>query len=351
MNALWQEHLLARGARFQGALVSAFHADPMPERQAAETGSLLAPLALGQLAFGGPDAVKLLQGQLSNDIAGLAENQSLIAGFSNPQGRLRAIVRVFRREGEYILMLPAELIGAVHAEFRKYAPLYRGLTLRDASEERVVLGLSGLMAGERLAGLTGTLPEAPGDVVGEEGLSVIRLPGTTPRYLLITSPEQAIALWPNLADGLVIGGESAWDLTEIAAGQPQVYASTAEQLLPHHVNLQLVDGIHWKKGCYTGQEIIARMHYRSTLKRHMYHARTTEGPVPAPGSALFRDGAPAGTVIRAAGNAAGGVDLLVDLAIDTVHTGEARLGSSNGPILSYVELPYALVASYQSGNA
>lgn len=350
MTPSWQEFLAQAGAHGDAGLVSHFGA-PETERRAALDGDILVPLKRGLLRFEGSDAARLLHGQLSQDIQNLAEDRSALAGFANVQGRLRAIVRVFRAEGAYWLQLPSALMEAVHAEFRKFAPLYRQLKLSEATDELVLLGLSGPGAEAKLAALLGAAPAETGAAVTARELTAIRLPGGPARFQLLGREAAVRAAWPELAAGATLAGEGAWELTEIAMGLPEVQAETAQTYLPLHINLQLVDGIHWKKGCYTGQEIIARMHYRSTLKRHMYRAEVSAAACPAPGAPVFAAGAPVGTVVRAARGPEGRVHLLAELPIEQREHGEIRLGEPDGPILSFDELPYALVASYQSGQS
>lgn len=350
--SLWLETLAAAGARLAADASAVLDfGDAEHERASAESGSVLAPLADGLLRFEGADGAKLLNGQLSNDIQNLNETQSVLAGFATPQGRLRAIVRAFHHDGALYLQLPAGLVDAVHAEFRKFAPLYRQLKLSVASGELALLGLSGPEAEAALTAEFPVLPAEAGCAVAHAGLTLIRLAGVAARFELIASAQTLAPVFERLRARLTPIGSPAWELTEIAAGLPQVYPETAGAYLPLHLNLQLVGGIHWKKGCYTGQEIIARMHYRSTLKRHAYRAHVQSESVPAPGTPLIADGQEAGSVIRAAAASGGRVEMLVELPNDTVRSAVSRLGDANGPILHIGELPYALVASYQSGNA
>ncbi|MBI2379819.1 MAG: folate-binding protein YgfZ [Gammaproteobacteria bacterium] len=347
MTASWQEFLAALGARCaDGQLLDFGELDA--ERAAALGGNVLAPLSPALLRFAGADAAKLLHGQLSQDIQNLPEHASVLAGFANVQGRLRAIVRVSRFEDAYWLQTQAGVADAVQAEFRKFAPLYRQLKLDAASDGLVVLGLAGQIAAERVLALFGALPEQPGQGVAAKGLLALRLPGAGPRFQLMGREATVRERWAELSLGFTLVGPESWELTEIAAGLPEVHAETAQAYLPLHINLQLVDGIHWKKGCYTGQEIIARMHYRSTLKRHAYLAHARSDTRPAPGMEVFSGGQAVGTVVRAARAGAGLVHLLTELPIEAKERGEVRLGSADGPILEFDELPYSLVASYQS---
>ena len=158
-------------------------------------------------------------------------------------------------------------------------------------------------------------------------------------------------LWERLAPPAVPTGPRAWTWLDIAAGVPRIDAATSEQFVPQMVNLELLGGVDFKKGCYPGQEIVARMHYLGRLKQRMYRAQA--GSAVTPGTPVFAPdlpGQPTGAVIAAAAAPAGGYDVLAVLQMRSAAGGVLHLGSATGPTLQLSSLPYALPAENGSGE-
>jgi hypothetical protein len=196
---------------------------------------------LGTLRFNGPDARKFLQGQLSNDLARLEPGAMLRAGLHNAQGRTLALLALIERSQDDILaLLPRELLAPISAQLRRYL-LRAKLALTDVTAQFRIHGLRGHESAQ---------PPADG---------VLYAPG---RALLI---RPALAAAPS---GAPMSRER-WRALDIAAGLPQVYAASSAQFVAQMLNLDCIDAVSFGKGCYTGQEVIARAHYRGRVKRRM----------------------------------------------------------------------------------
>jgi len=201
---------------------------------------------LGAIRVQGPDAVKFLQGQLSNDLTLLSAQNPLLAGFHNPQGRAIALLRLAWLGPQDILaILPRELAPAVATRLSKFV-LRAKVKIADES------------ASWRVAGLV--TPAPPPDSV-----SIGIGPG---RYWRVTPADRIIDL-----PGYAALDREGWRALDIAAGLPQVYAATSEEFVAQMLNLDVLGGSAFDKGCYTGQEIIARAHYRGQVKRRMQRFR------------------------------------------------------------------------------
>ena len=137
-----------------------------------------------------------------------------------------------------------------------------------------------------LGGLGLALPELDNDLVVTDGVTILRLPAPVPRFELIGAFERLTAVWNALTPGCSTADADAWALLDIRAGLPTVYTATVEAFVPQMVNLQLLDGVSFNKGCYVGQEVVARMQYLGTLKRRMYLAEVETQTVPQPGDEL-----------------------------------------------------------------
>ena len=255
--------------------------------------SLLLPL--GVLHVRGTDAITFLQGQVSNDVAQLSPSRALLAGYHNPQGRVIALLRLLQPSpGEVLAVLPRELATTVAARLAKFI-LRAKVTVTDVSAQWTVTGLVGSAAGAsdlRPADDAGdppgtALPPAP-DVTARLGASLaVRLGGEPGRWLLITPAAQPAAPAGDAT------GRQAWQRLAVAAGEPQVYARTSEEFVAQMLNLDALGAIAFDKGCYTGQEVIARAHYRGRVKRRMQRFVSTAPVLLQPADAgVLEDGRP-----------------------------------------------------------
>ena len=243
---------------------------------------------LGVLRIHGPDAVRFLQGQVSNDVTRLAAGQAVLAGYHTPQGRTIALLRLAARtENELLAILPRELVTSVSQRLAKYV-LRSKVTVADASAEWHVSALA--PAHELPEGAPAALPEddlptpRPGALERRGERIYLGIGGTPARWIEI-APASARCAEPNEA------ARERWRLLDIRAGLVQVYAATSEHFVAQMLNLDLLDAVAFEKGCYTGQEVIARAHYRGRVKRRAQRLRTREPLTLAPGaSGVLADG-------------------------------------------------------------
>jgi len=343
MKADWKAFLEDAGAEFDGERVAHF-GNPEREQEVALSGLVFADLEyLGVISVHGADAGTFLQSQLSNDISALDAGRSQLNAFCTPKGRMLGLMRVFRADDGYFLRLPADSLEAVLQRLRMFV-LRSNVTLEDASDNFLRIGVSGTDADNEIRGTIGTCPDAVNAVVQAGPLTIVRVPGAEPRFEVFASSLQAAQqFWDALNVRGAPVGESAWRLLEIEAGLPVVFAATAELFVPQMANLQLVDGVSFKKGCYPGQEIVARMQYLGTLKRRMYLGLIgQDGPVP-PGAELYsgsdRD-QPVGRIVDAQPHPDGGQLALAVLQIQSADSADVFLGSPDGPVFAIQPLPY-----------
>lgn len=242
----------------------------------------------GLIGARGPDARGFLQGQLSQDVLALGAARVALAGLHNAQGRALAILRLVPLDDDdLLLMLPAELVAATLLRLRRFV-LRAKLTLADESAAWVRAGLVGPGAAAALAaaGLAIDRPE-PGALAHHDGRIAWRH-GVNPERFIVIAPLAAglPADWPAAADPAAAARD--WQVADLAAGLPQVRAATSEAFVAQMLNLDLLDGVSFSKGCYTGQEVIARAHYRGRVKRRLqrFRSRTAVASVPAPGDSL-----------------------------------------------------------------
>jgi folate-binding protein YgfZ len=298
----------------------------------------------GVLAVRGADASKFLQGQLTCNMNYLSEAKATLGARCTQKGRMQSSFRILLEGDGVLLAMASELIEAQLLDLKKYA-VFSKSKLTDESASWARFGLND--GDSMLAGLGLDLAPDTDAVARANDLIAIRV--SPARAELWVRAEQAEDIRNRLAAQLPEGTLNAWLLGQIRAGIGQVFGPTREEFIPQMINLQAVGGVSFKKGCYTGQEIVARMQYLGKLKRRLYRL-TLEGiEVPQPGTELFSPvhASSVGNVVLAA-SAASGVELLAVLQADAVENGDIRLGNTHGQAVQLSELPYTLDAKLET---
>jgi hypothetical protein len=235
------------------------------------------------------------------------------------------------------------MIEAVISRLRMFV-LRSNVTLEEASDTFVHLGVSGSEAEQELRKFAGTLPENTHDVTQGKDQAIIRVPGIHPSFEIFTTVAQAGQLWSTLNVQSAPIGSVAWQFLDIQAGIPMISPDTREAFVPQMANLQLIDGVSFTKGCYTGQEIVARMQYLGKLKRRMYRARVNSESAPHAGDEVYTSDdkrQSVGKLVSAAPHPDGGYSMLVVLQISNAEgKSKLRLGSAAGAVIQLEHLPY-----------
>lgn len=276
----------------------------------------LSHLAVVQIA--GADAANFLQGQLTQDIRAVSEDALIPAGYCSPKGRLLAVLRLTKKDGNFLAILPKAGLEALLKRLRMYVMRSEvTLTLRE--------DLSAV-------GFVGRAPET------FEGAPVYPLSSPADRTRVAAALPEGRALAVVAKDKAPTDTDSAlFELSCIAAGEPVIYEATRDAFVPQWVNLECLGGVSFSKGCYTGQEIVSRVeHIGKTPRRTALFALTGEREA-APGSDVFQNGNPAGVVVDAA-SALGRTLLLVQTEVALLSSRSLTLG--DGTQLTPLPLPY-----------
>lgn len=296
----------------------------------------------GVLAVRGPDASKFLQGQLTCNLSYLNDHQSSLGARCTPKGRMQSSFRILPEGDGYLLAMSRGLVQPQMVDLTKFAAFSKS-KLYDESDEWARFGLNG--GDGALVSLGLDLPQGADEVVTANGLIAVRL--IDGRAELWARVNEAATTQLRLAAQLPEASLGAWLLAQIRAGIGQVVEETRELFIPQMINLQALGGVSFKKGCYTGQEIVARMQYLGKLKRrlHRLSADGADTEVPAPGLELYSPvhGSSVGEVVLAA-SAEGAMELLAVLQEDAAADGRIFLGSPDGLPLTRLDLPYKLDA-------
>jgi folate-binding protein YgfZ len=292
----------------------------------------------GILAVRGPDAGKFLQGQVTCNLNYLSDSHSSLGARCTPKGRMQSSFRIVSVADGYLLAMASELLEAQLADLKKYA-VFSKSKLGDESPDWLRIGLSG---GDDILHSLGLPLAAEADsVVHHNELLALRL--SDGRAELWVPASQAAAVQTQLDNQLPQAPLNDWLLAQVRAGVGQVMGSTRELFIPQMINLQALGGVSFKKGCYTGQEIVARMQYLGKLKRRLYRLSLADPQIPEPGTPLFSPvhNSSVGEVVLAA-RSAEAVELLAVLQDDAAQDGRIHLGSAEGSTLSVLDLPYTL---------
>jgi folate-binding protein YgfZ len=296
----------------------------------------------GVIAVSGADAVAFLQSQLTNDVSQLGAGSMQLSGYCTAKGRLLATFHQWRHDDDILLRLPSELLPGVLKRLSMFV-LRAKAKLADASAQWSTDALLSPDAADLERHAAVALPAEPwnGTMVGD--VRIDRVPGTEAlpaRWLLTRPAGAALPAWCTALPELPA---DAWWWSEIDAAVPTVFAATQERFVPQMINFEVLGGVNFRKGCYPGQEVVARSQYLGKLKRRMQRGHV-DGVGVAIGADVFHSAGeqPVGTVVMAAPGPQGGTDLLFEVPIDRLESGTLHAGGANGAPIAVRGLPYEL---------
>jgi folate-binding protein YgfZ len=287
---------------------------------------------LGVIQVDGEDAAKFLHGQLTHDFALLGLSEARLAAFCSAKGRMQASFVGFKRSHDQILLVCSrDLLPATLKRLSMFV-LRAKAKLSDASEAFAIRGLAG-------NAVPAALPAAPWSQLREGDASVVRL---------YPADGTARALWVAPIDATAPAGdamsENLWSWLDVKSAVATLSQPVFEAFVPQMLNYESVGGVNFKKGCYPGQEVVARSQFRGTLKRRAYLVHSTE-PLTT-GQEVFHSSdveQPSGTVVQSAAHPAGGFDAIVSMQTSAALDGSLHAGSASGALLTLLPLPYPLL--------
>ncbi len=297
--------------------------------------------SLGVIRAEGADAASFLQGQLTQDVVLLKPSEARLAAFCSAKGRMQASFVCIKpsdtpRDGEILLICSLDVLPATLKRLSMFVMRAKA-KLSDASADYSISGLAGNAA--RNLGLNLKTPWLTAQFGPSHAFHAVSLypAGSIPRALWIAPRSEPAPAGTTLS-------EAVWDWSEVQSGIATINAKTVDAFVPQMLNYESVGGVNFKKGCYPGQEVVARSQFRGTLKRRGY---IVHGNAPmAAGDEIFAStdaGQPCGTVAQAAASPAGGFDAIVSMQVAAAATGGLTLGSAGGAALTLQALPYALL--------
>lgn len=291
------------------------------------------------LRASGADNVRFLQAQLTNDIAALAANSTCKAAWCDPKGRVLVLFQVCRRGQDVLLVAPRHVIDQHLKRLRMF--VMRAKVSLEVDEDLTVMGVSGAEATDWLRQHVGS-SGSDAEVIWHGAAGIIRLQGES-RWYVITNQAAASQFLASAGSLACTGPSDMWRASAIDAGEPAVFAATSGEFVPQMLNLELLDGVSFDKGCYPGQEIVARTQYLGRIKRRMFALRVSGDQAPEPGTPILGvDAKNVGQVVSAAAPSTTSApgSMLAVLRVEAFEAGELSL--ADGGQLSRAQLPYEI---------
>ncbi|MCU7800111.1 MAG: folate-binding protein [gamma proteobacterium symbiont of Lucinoma myriamae] len=346
MSNNWINFLNLNGASFNTEKEVTFSSTTPEESTLFEGDLFITDLSwLGVIAVSGDDSKTFLQGQLTNDINAITPEISQLSGLCTPKGRLKAQFSIFSDSNKLYLQLPFPLIEETLKRLKMFVMMSK-VDLVDVSDSLIKIGIYGTKAESCLLENGFSIPDEVNSVTQHNDMQLIRLHGDKPRFECVGTSDAIQNLFESLHKDARYLNTEHWKLLDIYAGIPNVFTSSRELFIPQMLNLQVLDGINFKKGCYTGQEIVARMQYLGKLKRRMYRAHFDAQTLPAAGDLLYsktsKSGQGSGNIVDAQISPDGGIDLLAVITADAVENNDIFLDKECKTQLSLKEIPYTV---------
>ncbi|HEV8077500.1 MAG TPA: folate-binding protein [Marinobacter sp.] len=308
---------------------------PLPENSWTELSDRLL------VTVSGAGTEKFLQGQFSQNVSEVTAGKSLHAAASNRKGRAYALVRMVRHNDDIIMDFSRELAETTEAELRKYLMLFRGTTMTHLENGKII-GIFGKELAQAVAGEQVPIAtlQHPGDTLSTgHGYLILLEPSIEgPERYELWSPSGTL---PAVLEAHRQCSLATWQAGQIAAGVPWLTSATAGTYVPQMLNWQHLGGVHFKKGCYTGQEIIARMHFLGQLKKSLYRLAVTADAEPAIGCAISNGERNVGEVVNTLQTGLQQYHLLAVIRHDAAN-GPLTLADGASANVQLCPLPYAV---------
>ncbi|SEM70072.1 YgfZ/GcvT domain-containing protein [Nitrosomonas marina] len=346
MQENWRNFLRAQQALIENGQVVHF-GDPVSELAHTQAGTILVDLShYGLLGLSGADAGVFLQNQLSCDVREVSADQAKYGSYCTPKGRVLANFIIMDIDGEWLLQLPMDLCASIQKRLSMFV-LRSKVDIHDRSGQYVRMGIAGAQANKLVASIAGTRLDLDNGsalkIIHSEHAHVIC--HAPDRFELIVSEKDAQELWCLFNGNARPAGAACWRWREIHEGVPVITTATQEQFLPQMINLDIIGGVSFKKGCYPGQEIVARTQFLGKLKRRMCLAKIATGEPVNDGDDVFStemQDQSCGTIVNAVPSVEGGYDVLAVIQQNSINAGSLFWRKPGGPELIIGTLPYIL---------
>ena len=349
MNNDWKDFLLQNGAKQDDNGLFVFN-EIFADNNHANNSTIICDLShFSTVVIAGEDAAGFMQGQFTNNVDNVNENNSQISGFCNNKGRMIANFHLFQHQQNYFISIKSDLVERSIAHLQNYI-MRAQVAIQDISEQIIHIGISGEHAESLLSPFIDNVNSTADSISHNENYIALRVAGTTPRYEIFCSAEHAKTLWQTATDKSSAVkanavNSSSWDYLNIENGLPFIDSNTSEQFVPQMANMGLINGISFEKGCYTGQEIVARTHYLGKQKRRTYRIKIKTDKAPKAGEQMATDTSTenqyTGTLITVQQTAENEYEALAVIQIKSAEQEKLKLKDADAEI-TLLDLPYSV---------
>ena len=344
MNKNWKNYLLQNGAKQDNDGLFVFN-ENLTDKQRCDNSDIICDLShFSSVIIAGEDAAEFLQGQLTNDVDKVNENTSQISGFCNNKGRMVSNFRLFQHQQNYFISCRNGLVEDSISHLQNYI-LRARVAIQDISEQLIHIGVSGNHANSLLSPFIEKLSTTVNSVSHNNNYIIIRVPGYAPRYEIFCSLEHAITLWESVSEKAKMVNNSCWEYKNIRNGIAFIDRYFSEAFVPQMLNMDLINGVSFEKGCYTGQEIVARTHYLGKQKRRTYRLKIISDTEPKAGeqlaTATSTENQYTGTLVTIYQTAKNEYEALAVIQIKSAEEEKLKLKGAKAEI-SLLDLPYSL---------
>lgn len=320
-----------------------FYKEPAIEQAQRQKQEFICELShLGFLNAQGADTVDFLHSQLTNDLKHLPENYSQLSGYCTPKGRLLCVFRINHNTDNLLLQAHQDVIRPTTERLRKY--VMRTKVELKLNDDVSSFGVVGRKCGAELLKIAESLPTKKDECLNVRGLTVICYRDSDPlRYQVIGAVSALRPLWQKMSEFLPKLGSWAWASMEIEQGLATIFTDTSEQFIPQMVNMDIINAVSFEKGCYPGQEIVARMHFLGKLKTRMILGNANTPSAPLPGNKLYAidNKQSVGMVVDAMPGRVG-YDILATARLENVQRDDLCLRNETEVPVELRQLPYQL---------
>ena len=343
MNESWYKFLTEQGAVIENGRVTSLASIKTNNFQLDET--YLCDLSnLGVIHAYGNEAQSFLQSQFTNDLNQVSNDTSQLSSYCNPKGRILSIFRIYKADDSYFLVLPRDVLALTLQKLTMYK-LMSKVEFADESDDRIVFGIAGPETSSVLKKLNLSIPEKENDCIQVNETTVIKISEEYTRILFICNEIKAVSLCKKIIKEIPIATSALWDLHDIQNGIAQITANTSEAFIPQMVNLEIIGGVNFQKGCYPGQEVVARTHYLGKPNRRMYKISIEGENTPEAGTNIFSaedDNQPVGKVVTAQKNSNNSSAALIVLRTAKKDEKNLRIDSISDHKITVQTLPYSV---------
>ena len=329
----WNDYLLANGARIEDGKVTDF-GNPEDESNETLNGNIMADLSqLAIVEISGTDAEDFLHNQFTSDLKQLPVNTLQFSAWCNPKGRVLFNFFILKLKDRFFLLLPDELATQFTRRLQMFV-LRADVVINDKKDELIRIGLSGVDIDKWLPDQIKTAPAVPGEICQTDELFCVRLPDKGQRFIVIGRYDVIEKLWGKLTAHITPVGTQQWELLDILAGFPWINTECTEKFLPQSLNLDELGGLSHQKGCYPGQEIIARVYHRGQVKRRLFIASVKSTTRPGTGDDLYMQGEDQsiGKILNVQPHPELAYMMLIVIEVDKAKSEQIYLKDHNGPL-------------------